>query len=165
MSINDSKKIIIVNVDKTDFTDTEAIRNNAQHEGVHNRYVDQETDENSAGTIYSGYDRAVENKIPDSLKGQLADGKELYDEGVLNGEFRDKTIISPKWENADLAPTDENKKNFQKAFKNAYGKEYNIDWKKYETNMSYRNKINYYYYQANNDVRIKNSTCVKLSSL
>ncbi|MDR2878325.1 MAG: hypothetical protein LBV03_00195, partial [Fusobacteriales bacterium] len=39
MSINDSEKIIIVNVDKTDFTDTEAIRNNAQHESVHNRYT------------------------------------------------------------------------------------------------------------------------------
>ena len=94
MSINDSKKIIVVNVDKTDFTDTEAIRQNAQHEGVHNRYVNEDADEKAAGSIYSGYDKSVDNKIPNDLKDLLTQGKELYDEGVANGEFRDKVPLS-----------------------------------------------------------------------
>jgi filamentous hemagglutinin len=92
MSIDDGNKIIVVNVDKTDFTDTESIRKNAQHESVHNRYVDQKTDENTAGSVYNGKDKIVDNKISDNLKEQLNAGKELYDEGVANGQFRDKSI-------------------------------------------------------------------------
>ena len=80
-------------------------------------------------------------------------------------------IVKPLATLKNWAEKDINKKNFEQAFKEAYGKNYDIDWRLYEldkslvanltfglvgtklASSSYRAKSNYYYLQALNIVK------------
>jgi exopolyphosphatase/pppGpp-phosphohydrolase len=97
------------------------------------------------------------------------DGKDYN--GVDFGEHvGDKQIVRPSVTLKNWATEDINKEKFEQAFREVYGKNYDVNWKLYELDKSlvanltlgiggtvlasspYRAKMNYYYLQALNTV-------------
>ena len=142
----------------------EEIRKNTQHDGGHGTYQDRDTDERAAdrlGINDRGYTPA--NTIVDpSMEGILQAGLDAYNKDKADGKIRDKEIIS-KFKMTENLIKDKgiSKSEMEKVINKEFGGNYIIDAKGYGALVNgvdliafqaYREKINYYYYQALNNI-------------
>ena len=164
VSINDEDGKMYVNINGNGFGNAEEMRKNTQHDGGHGTYQDRDTDERAAdrlGINDRGYTPA--NTIVDpSMEGILQAGLDAYNKDKADGKIRDKEIIS-KFKMTENLIKDKgiSKSEMEKVINKEFGGNYIIDAKGYGALVNgvdliafqaYREKINYYYYQALNNI-------------
>ena len=169
VSIDDEHGVMYVNIAGYGFGNPEEMRKNVQHDGGHGTYHDRGIDETAADRL-GNKDKVLtpSNAVIDAdIIEKLKSGTEAYNKARENGDIQDKTTIggevSKNKANIIGKQIPEEKKGvvytfdmIEKTINSTFSTDININRDKYNSDPNYRDKINYYYFQAEN--HLKDST-------
>ena len=158
--INDDTKTMIVNLSKMDITDLEQVTNVGVHESQRFTYENKDTDDKSLNNSDPKDEMYTFTPSIIDPNGIISGDTAWYNSTDLSG-YRDKRNEGAEYRKANLLITNRldgngstyNKSEISNQLKSIFGVE--IDWIKYSKNEDYREKMNYYFFQAKYTIRLK----------
>ncbi|MFZ2200735.1 MAG: hemagglutinin repeat-containing protein [Leptotrichiaceae bacterium] len=158
--INDDTKTMIVNLSKMDITDLEQVTNVGVHESQRFTYENKDTDDKSLNNSDPKDEMYTFTPSIIDPNGIISGDTAWYKSTDLSG-YRDKRNEGAEYRKANLLITNRldgngstyNKSEISNQLKSIFGVE--IDWIKYSKNEDYREKMNYYFFQAKYTIRLK----------